>query len=179
MEVKHNEKLCLESVRTKIGQVTRLAAETKSRAFTGESLGDETYLLDDGEIQVKAKLRKGRGKNKGTLRIDGCVESDVDFSDSFYDGVNINGIGPSGWELRPPQKGAIHGLLCHWSLSSEVATIVLPTGTGKTETMLVASLVDKASKTLIIVPTIELKEQIAEKFGTWGMLRKLGVLSNK
>tara|TARA_Y100000588_G_scaffold293362_1_gene312988 strand:- start:426 stop:3578 length:3153 start_codon:yes stop_codon:yes gene_type:complete len=176
MEIKHNEKLCLESVKTKVGQVTRLAAETKSRVFAAESLGDETYLLDDGEIQVKANVRKCRGKNKGKLLIDGCVESDFAFSDSFYDGVNINGIGPTGWQLRPPQKGAIHGLLCHWSLSNEVATIVLPTGTGKTETMLVVSLVDKAQKTLVIVPTIELKEQIAEKFGTWGMLRKLGVL---
>ncbi len=38
--------------------------------------------------------------------------------------------------LRHPQLGAIHRSLSHWSYSEEIATIVMPTGTGKTETML-------------------------------------------
>ncbi|MBN7785280.1 DEAD/DEAH box helicase family protein [Ponticoccus gilvus] len=38
--------------------------------------------------------------------------------------------------LRPPQVGAIHAALAHWSVSNNPATIVMPTGTGKTETML-------------------------------------------
>ena len=33
--------------------------------------------------------------------------------------------------LRTPQSGALHALLAHWSKSTEPATIVLPTGTGK------------------------------------------------
>lgn len=66
--------------------------------------------------------------------------------------------------------------MAHWSLSKDVATVVLPTGTGKTETMLVATLVDKSEKTLVIVPNIDLKVQISEKFSTWGILRKLGVI---
>ena len=42
--------------------------------------------------------------------------------------------------------------------------------------MLATSLIDKAERTLVIVPTIDLKDQIAEKFASWGMLRNLGVI---
>src|SRR5690606_4648842 len=38
--------------------------------------------------------------------------------------------------LRNPQIGALHALQAHWSVSNEPAIVVLPTGTGKTETML-------------------------------------------
>lgn len=95
-----------------------------------------------------------------------------------YQNLNINGVGETGEGLRNAQLGAIHSLLAHWSLSKEVATIVLPTGTGKTETMLVATLADKAERTLVIVPSIELKNQIADKYATWGILKKLGIIQN-
>ncbi len=38
--------------------------------------------------------------------------------------------------LRPPQVGAVYGVLSHWKSSDSVATVVMPTGTGKTEVML-------------------------------------------
>src|ERR1043166_4159797 len=38
--------------------------------------------------------------------------------------------------LRPPQIGALHAVGAHWSISVDPATVVMPTGTGKTETML-------------------------------------------
>jgi len=38
--------------------------------------------------------------------------------------------------LRAPQIGALHALHAHWSVTDSIATIVMPTGTGKTETML-------------------------------------------
>src|SRR5712691_1213383 len=38
--------------------------------------------------------------------------------------------------LRGPQIGAVHRVHAHWSITDAVATIVMPTGTGKTETML-------------------------------------------
>lgn len=40
--------------------------------------------------------------------------------------------------LRPPQAGAVHAVHAHWALGDEPATIIMPTGTGKTETMLSA-----------------------------------------
>lgn len=36
--------------------------------------------------------------------------------------------------LREPQVGALHAIHAHWSTSNEAATVVMPTGTGKTET---------------------------------------------
>jgi hypothetical protein len=38
--------------------------------------------------------------------------------------------------LRPPQIGAVHAVHAHWAIADDTATIVMPTGTGKTETML-------------------------------------------
>jgi len=37
--------------------------------------------------------------------------------------------------LRLPQFGALSAIRAHWATSNSPATIVLPTGTGKTETM--------------------------------------------
>jgi hypothetical protein len=42
--------------------------------------------------------------------------------------------------LRPPQIGALHAIGAHWSIHKQPATVALPTGTGKAETMLAASL---------------------------------------
>lgn len=38
--------------------------------------------------------------------------------------------------LRTPQIGAVHAVIAHWKVGNDPATIVMPTGTGKTETML-------------------------------------------
>jgi hypothetical protein len=38
--------------------------------------------------------------------------------------------------FRPPQIGAIHAIKAHWVVSDAPSTLVMPTGTGKTETML-------------------------------------------
>ena len=35
--------------------------------------------------------------------------------------------------LRSPQIGAVYAVLSHWEISSDPATVVMPTGTGKTE----------------------------------------------
>ena len=36
--------------------------------------------------------------------------------------------------FRSPQIGALHALQAHWTVSDKIATVVMPTGTGKTET---------------------------------------------
>lgn len=92
--------------------------------------------------------------------------------------IKIDNVTDSGKSLRKAQVGSVYSLLAHWSLTNEPATIVLPTGTGKTETMLVSVLADKAAKVLVIVPTIDLKNQISDKFASWGILRELGIISN-
>jgi hypothetical protein len=80
--------------------------------------------------------------------------------------------------LRNPQIGALHGVLAHWSVSNEVATVVMPTGTGKTETMLSLLLAVPCHRVLVIVPTDALRTQIADKFISLGILKPTGVASH-
>ncbi|HBP5742618.1 DEAD/DEAH box helicase [Pseudomonas aeruginosa] len=84
--------------------------------------------------------------------------------------------GQSGWGLRPPQLGALHAIGAHWSLERAPATIVMPTGTGKTETMLAALAAYARDPILVVVPWDALREQTAKKFITFGLLRSIGVL---
>jgi hypothetical protein len=78
--------------------------------------------------------------------------------------------------LRPPQIGAVYGVLAHWVVSREPATVVLPTGTGKTETMLVLLAHSLLPRLLVVVPTDALREQTATKFARFGLLKSLNVL---
>jgi superfamily II DNA or RNA helicase len=73
--------------------------------------------------------------------------------------------------FRAPQIGAVHAVHAHWSTTSETATIVMPTGTGKTDTMIAVLVSTRCPKLLIIVPTDALRTQIAEKFLTLGVLK--------
>jgi superfamily II DNA or RNA helicase len=72
--------------------------------------------------------------------------------------------------LRNPQIGAIHAVHAHWSVSDSPATIVMPTGTGKTETMLSILVSARCPKLLVVVPTDSLRTQLAEKYATLGIL---------
>lgn len=76
--------------------------------------------------------------------------------------------------LRKPQLGALHAVHAHWSTSSETATIVMPTGTGKTETMLSVLVSCMCERVLVVVPSDALRTQIAEKFETLGVLKVPG-----
>lgn len=74
--------------------------------------------------------------------------------------------------LRRPQIGALHAALAHATRSNEPATIVMPTGTGKTETMLALNAHQRFERLLVVVPTDALREQIAGKFETFGVLKQ-------
>jgi superfamily II DNA or RNA helicase len=80
--------------------------------------------------------------------------------------------------LRPPQIGGLHAIGAHWSLYIQPATVVMPTGTGKTETMLAATIAYRPGKVLVIVPSRILKAQTAKKFIDLGLLRQLGTISS-
>lgn len=79
--------------------------------------------------------------------------------------------------LRPPQIGALHAIGAHWSLHRTPATIVMPTGTGKTETMIAAFVGEVRGTLLVVVPSSPLRAQTRAKFLTLGLLRKLGVVT--
>lgn len=73
--------------------------------------------------------------------------------------------------LRSPQIGAVHAVHAHWSVSDSPATIVMPTGTGKTETMLSILVSAGCPRLLVVVPTDTLRTQLAGKFLTLGILK--------
>ncbi|WP_349291327.1 DEAD/DEAH box helicase [Caenimonas sedimenti] len=73
--------------------------------------------------------------------------------------------------LRRPQLGALHAIHAHWSTKSDVATVVMPTGTGKTETMLATMISARCTRIMVIVPTDALRTQVALKFFTLGILK--------
>lgn len=78
--------------------------------------------------------------------------------------------------LRAPQIGALHAALGHIKVADEIGTIVLPTGTGKTETMLSLLVANRCKRVLVVVPTDALRKQIAEKFEALGYLKKFGIV---
>ena len=78
--------------------------------------------------------------------------------------------------LRPPQVGALHAVGSHWSLQHQPATVIMPTGTGKTETMMGVLAAFIRGTMLVVVPTGPLRDQTAIKFLTFGLLRALGTL---
>ena len=80
--------------------------------------------------------------------------------------------------FRRPQLGALYSIGAHWSLSNEVATVVMPTGTGKTETMLAATVGFQCGCILVVTPSNAVRDQVAEKFMTLGKLREFGLLDS-
>lgn len=80
--------------------------------------------------------------------------------------------------LRPPQVGALHAISAHFAVGTQFdpATVVLPTGTGKTETMLATLVYRRLGRVLVLVPSRTLRQQIARKFLTLGVLPDLAVV---
>ncbi|MES2377624.1 MAG: DEAD/DEAH box helicase family protein [Bacteroidota bacterium] len=83
---------------------------------------------------------------------------------------------PDSPGLRSPQLGALHAIQAHWSVSEETAIIVLPTGTGKTETMLSLTVSQRPKCLMVIVPTDALRNQLAKKFATLGILPEFDIV---
>ncbi|MBA8908274.1 DEAD/DEAH box helicase family protein [Aminobacter sp. P9b] len=78
--------------------------------------------------------------------------------------------------FRPPQLGAIFAVKAHWSVSKQAATLVLPTGTGKTDTMAALLVSEKIERLLVIVPSDALRRQIALKFARLDVLKAAGIV---
>lgn len=90
---------------------------------------------------------------------------------------HANALDTNSGKLREAQVGALHAILSHWTVDpNKVATVVMPTGTGKTETMLAAFCVERPAHLLVLVPSAALRKQIAGKFMTLGILPKVEVL---
>ncbi|QOZ51547.1 DEAD/DEAH box helicase [Bradyrhizobium sp. CCBAU 53338] len=126
-------------------------------------------LVDDFEARVKADA--------------GAVAAEIEaaWKDKFrfrMEEADSSGeVAPGNEGLRPPQIGALHAIGAHWSIfPNEVATVVMPTGTGKTETMLGTVVNYRRGPTLVVVPSRALRNQTFGKFRKLGLLRDLGLV---
>lgn len=81
--------------------------------------------------------------------------------------------------LRQPQIAALHMIMGHLKLPLDAATVVMPTGTGKTETMLSTLIANRCEKLLVTMPSDSLRNQIAEKFFNLGLLKQFGIGGEK
>lgn len=94
---------------------------------------------------------------------------------SYRDAIGFNEPGTPG-SLRRPQIGALHSVIGYWSTGvTEPGLVVMPTGTGKTETMVAVMLVERPERLLVLVPTTALRDQVAGKFETLGILQREGI----
>ena len=79
--------------------------------------------------------------------------------------------------LRRPQIAALHSIVGYQSSGlSEPGIVVMPTGTGKTETMLAWLVAQRPERVLVVVPSTALRDQIATKFETLGILQFEGIV---
>lgn len=79
--------------------------------------------------------------------------------------------------LRRPQIAALHSIVGYQSSGlAEPGIVIMPTGTGKTETMLAWLVAQCPAKVLVVVPSGALRDQIASKFETLGILQREGIV---
>lgn len=81
--------------------------------------------------------------------------------------------------LREPQIAALYSILSHLKVYDEIGTVVMPTGTGKTETMLTTLVANKCNKVIITVPSDALRNQIFKKFYSLGLLKQFNIVGQK
>ncbi|WP_047980945.1 DEAD/DEAH box helicase [Ornithinibacillus contaminans] len=109
----------------------------------------------------------------------GGLVKPIDVSKTWMNGYHEKRSGVDGeGGLRFPQYGALNAIRAHWTISNEAATIVMPTGTGKTETMFATILSERLKTTLIIVPSDLLRKQIYENVQHFGIFPKLGMVDS-
>ncbi|MEB8796655.1 DEAD/DEAH box helicase [Bacillus cereus] len=167
--IKTNEKICLvNSRKLKIGLDNfPLILKVDYLNVDNDNFEEE---IEKGEWIKHPNLMQGK-ISKYTLEM---------INNSWVNKLHVQGSkgGEGNKGLRAPQIGAFYAALSHWTLSNSAATIVLPTGTGKTETMLSVMIGAKVSKVLVIVPSDALREQISSKFISLGILPQFGIVGN-
>lgn len=89
--------------------------------------------------------------------------------------VNLYGVSNDGLTLREAQIGAYMAVCSHFTCSNEIATVVIPTGVGKTATMALIPFGLKANRVLIIVPSKTIRGQIFEEFSNFNIFHKLNI----
>ena len=149
---------------------------TSDKEFTSEEY-DNVLLVS--KKPKAADFEAGKIKFKRWLKHPLFITSTPeDVSDTWKGHFNFikedEAAGVKG--LRPPQIGALYSILAHVQNPEDKAIVVMPTGTGKTETMLSALVANECKKLLVSVPSDSLRTQISEKFITLGLLKEYGIV---
>jgi hypothetical protein len=100
---------------------------------------------------------------------------DSDDAQSYFS-ANCSAVRVGVPELRRGQRAAIHALVGHLTLKTEPAIAVLPTGAGKTDVAILLPYLLSARRVLIVVPSDSVRGQIAKRFESLSVLKKIGVL---
>lgn len=127
------------------------------------------------------KLSKKIGRNKIIQSVPDNIDKIMrpsSVTKSWKNAINyVEGneeVGTKGF--RTPQIGAIFAIRSHWTTTSKTATVVMPTGTGKTETMIASLISEGIEKTLIVVPSKMLRDQTVKKCMSLGILKEVNVV---
>jgi superfamily II DNA or RNA helicase len=76
---------------------------------------------------------------------------------------------------RAPQKGALGSLLAYWSLPHQnPAVLSIPTGAGKSAIATAAPYLLGAERVLVVVPSRDLRKQLAADFRDENVIRSIG-----
>lgn len=149
----------------------------------GDMVSDDyQYVVDCKYKPTLQKLINGTLPLIGWRKHPSFIESSPDKVLKSWDGSLIfKKENPDKREpgFREPQIAALHCFLGNAISPKETSVIVMPTGTGKTETMLAALVALPCEKLLCIVPSDALRNQIAEKYATLGVLPKFNLVSPK
>ena len=80
--------------------------------------------------------------------------------------------------FRSAQLGAVFAIKSHWTVTDSAATVVMPTGTGKTEVMIATVVSECRGKTCVVVPSDLLRKQTINRFCTLGKLREIRAIDD-
>ena len=146
----------------------------------------DVNIPEDCEYAVKTRIKPTRAKfRSGEIECESWIkhpaitnESPEDIVDSWRGQFLYTKEDPSRKikGLRTPQLGALYSFLANAQESNDRGIIVMPTGTGKTETMLSVLIANQCGKVLVIVPYDPLREQLGNKFINLGILPKFNIV---
>ncbi|HWA70685.1 MAG TPA: DEAD/DEAH box helicase family protein [Polyangiaceae bacterium] len=157
---------------TRSGEVFRVVRERKSRPNERALFVPPRALLANYRVLADIEGCAWIG-DRSRSRPEDVLTSLKDGFEFREEGSSNNQVG-----LRDPQIGALHTILGYWTTDpQEPATVVMPTGTGKTETMLAVYAHQRIARLLVLVPSDALRDQLARKFESYGVLQEFQVIA--
>lgn len=167
-EIDSGEKFVLEFSSFKDDYPTDISGIIRSSCPV---INDDLLLLDNSKFRDKPPTNKEVKKKRN--QVANSWHTGIRFQREIQKDGKIIRKG-----LRTAQSGALHAIAAHWTLTDTPALVVMPTGTGKTEVMIAAAIDSSCNRLLVIVPSNALRQQTADKFSTYGILQKIGVIDD-